>query len=69
MLFCNEAKKSIKTAREHASWPYIVSIIVLSAEYIVEHPHMSNSVRHSLIDTVFNGNQKLKAKFLKSAQA
>lgn len=67
-LFCNEAKKSIKAAREHAAWPYIVSIMVLSAEYIVEHPHMSNSTRHSLIDTVFNGNQKVKAKFLKSAQ-
>lgn len=67
--FCNEAKKSIKTAREHAAWPSIVSIMVLSAGYIVEHPHMSKSARHSLIDTVFNGDQKAKAKFLKSAQA
>lgn len=36
---------------------------------IVEHPHMSKSARQSLTDTVFNGNQKAKAKFLKSAQA
>lgn len=67
--FCNVAKKSIKTAREHAAWPYIVAITVLSAGYIVEHPHMSKSARQSLVDTVFNGNQKAKAKFLKSAQA
>ena len=67
--FCNEAKKSIKTAREHAAWPFIVSIMVFSAGYIVEHPHMSKSARHSLIDTVFNGDQKAKANFLKSAQA
>ena len=67
--FCDEAKKSIKTAREHAVWPFIVSIMVLSAGYIVEHPHMSKSARQSLVDTVFNGNQKAKAKFLKSAQA
>ena len=67
--FCNVAKKSIKTAREHAAWPFIVAITVLSAGYIVEHPHMSKSARQSLVDTVFNGNQKAKAKFLKSAQA
>lgn len=67
--FCNVAKKSIKTAREHAAWPYIVAITVLSAGYIVEHPHMSKPARQSLVDTVFNGNQKAKAKFLKSAQA
>ena len=67
--FCNEAKKSIKTAREHAAWPFAVSIMVLSAGYIVEHPHMSKPARHSLIDTVFNGDQKVKANFLKSAQA
>lgn len=67
--FCNVAKNSIKTAREHAAWPFIVAITVLSAGYIVEHPHMSKSARQSLVDTVFNGNQKAKAKFLKSAQA
>lgn len=67
--FCSVAKKSIKTAREHAAWPFIVAITVLSAGYIVEHPHMSKSARQSLVDTVFNGNQKAKAKFLKSAQA
>lgn len=67
--FCSVAKKSIKTAREHAAWPFIVAITVLSAGYIVEHPHMSKSSRQSLVDTVFNGNQKAKAKFLKSAQA
>lgn len=67
--FCNVAKKSIKTAREHAAWPFIVAIMVLSAEYIVEHPHMSKSVRHSLIDTVFNGDQKVKARLLKTTQA
>lgn len=67
--FCNEAKKSIKTARGHYAWPFIVSIMVLSAGYIVEHPHMSKPARHSLIDTVFNGDQKVKANFLKSAQA
>lgn len=67
--FCNVAKKSIKTAREHAAWPFIVAITVLSAGFIVEHPHMSKSARQSLVDTVFNGNQKAKAKFLKSAQA
>ena len=67
--FCNEAKKSTKTAREHSAWPFIVAITVLSAEYIVEHPHMSKSARQSLVDTVFNGNQKARAKFLKSAQA
>ena len=67
--FCKEAKKSIKTAREHAAWPIAVSIMVLSAGYIVEHPHMSKPARHSLIDTVFNGDQKVKANFLKSAQA
>ena len=67
--FCNVAKKSIKTAREHAAWPFIVAITVLSAGYIVEHPHMSKSARQSLVDTVFNGNQKAKAKFLRSAQA
>lgn len=67
--FCGVAKKSIKTAREHAAWPFIVAITVLSAGYIVEHPHMSKSARQSLVDTVFNGNQKVKAKFLKSAQA
>lgn len=67
--FCNVAKKSIKTAREHAAWPFIVAITVLSAGYIIEHPHMSKSARQSLVDTVFNGNQKAKAKFLKSAQA
>lgn len=67
--FCNEAKKSIKAAREHVAWPAIVSIMVLSAGYIFEHPHMSKPARHSLIDTVFNGDQKAKAKFLKSAQA
>lgn len=67
--FCNVAKKSIKTAREHAVWPFIVAITVLSAGYIVEHPHMSKSARQSIVDTVFNGNQKAKAKFLKSAQA
>lgn len=67
--FCNVAKKSIKTARVHAAWPFIVAITVLSAGYIVEHPHMSKSARQSLVDTVFNGNQKAKAKFLKSAQA
>lgn len=67
--FCNVAKKSIKTAREHVAWPYIVAIMVLSAGYIVEHPHMSKSARHSLIDNVFNGDQKVKANFLKSAQA
>lgn len=67
--FCNVAKKSIKTAREHAAWPFVVAITVLSAGYIVEHPHMSKSARQSLVDTVFNGNQKAKAKFLKSAQA
>lgn len=67
--FCNVAKKSIKTAREHAAWPFIVAITVLSAGYIVEHPHMSKPARQSLVDTVFNGNQKAKAKFLKSAQA
>lgn len=67
--FCGVAKKSIKTAREHAAWPFIVAITVLSAGYIVEHPHMSKSARQSLVDTVFNGNQKAKAKFLKSAQA
>lgn len=67
--FCNVAKKSIKTTREHVAWPFIVSIMVLSAGYIVEHPHMSKSARQSLIDTVFNGDQKAKAKFLKSAQA
>lgn len=67
--FCNVAKKSIKTARDHAAWPFIVAITVLSAGYIVEHPHMSKSARQSLVDTVFNGNQKAKAKFLKSAQA
>lgn len=37
--------------------------------YIVEHPHMSKSARQSLVDTVFKGNQKAKATFLKSAQA
>lgn len=67
--FCNVAKKSIKTAREHAAWPFIMAITVLSAGYIVEHPHMSKSARQSLVDTVFNGNQKAKAKFLKSAKA
>ena len=67
--FCGVAKKSIKTAREHAAWPFIVAITVLSAGYIVEHPHMSKSARQSLVDTVFNGNQKVKAKFLKSARA
>lgn len=67
--FCNVAKKSIKTAREHAAWPFIMAITVLSAGYIVEHPHMSKSARQSLVDTVFNGNQKAKAKFLKSVQA
>ena len=67
--FCIEAKKSIKTARGHSAWPFIVSIMVLSAGYIVEHPHMSKPARHSLIDTVFNGDQKVKANFLKSAQA
>lgn len=67
--FCNVAKKSIKTAREHTAWPFIVAITVLSAGYIVEHPHMSKSARQSLVDTVFNGNQKAKANFLKSAQA
>lgn len=67
--FCNVAKNSIKTAREHAAWPFIVAITVLSAGYIVEHPHMSKSARQSLVDTVFNGNQKAKAKFLKPAQA
>ena len=67
--FCSVAKKSIKTAREHAAWPFIVAITVLSAGYIVEHPHMSKSARQSLVDSVFNGNQKAKAKFLKSAQA
>ena len=67
--FCNVAKKSIKSAREHAAWPFIVAITVLSAGYIVEHPHMSKSARQSLVDTLFNGNQKAKAKFLKSAQA
>lgn len=67
--FCNEAKKSIKTARGHYAWPFIVSIMVLSAGYIVEHPHMNKPARHSLIDTVFNGDQKVKANFLKSAQA
>lgn len=67
--FCNEAKKSIKTARGHYAWPFIVSIMVLSAGYIVAHPHMSKPARHSLIDTVFNGDQKAKANFLKSAQA
>ena len=30
---------------------------------------MSKSARQSLVDTVFNGNQKAKAKFLKSAKA
>lgn len=67
--FCNVAKKSIKTAREHAAWPYIVAIMVLSAGYIVEHPHMSKSARHSLIDNVFNGDQKVKARLLKTTQA
>lgn len=67
--FCGVAKKSIKTAREHAAWPFIAAITVLSAGYIVEHPHMSKSARQSLVDTVFNGNQKVKAKFLKSARA
>lgn len=67
--FCNVAKKSIKTAREHAAWPFIMAITVLSAGYIVEHPHMGKFARQSLVDTVFNGNQKAKAKFLKSAQA
>lgn len=67
--FCGVAKKSIKTAREHAAWPFIVAITVLSAGYIVEHSHMSKSARQSLVDTVFNGNQKVKAKFLKSARA
>ena len=67
--FCNVAKKSIKTAREHAAWPLIVAITVLSAGYIVEHPHMSKSARHSLIDNVFNGDQKVKARLLKTTQA
>ena len=67
--FCNEAKKSIKAAREHVAWPSIASIMVLSAGYIFEHPHMSESARHSLFDTVFSGDQKAKAQFLKSAQA
>lgn len=32
--FCNVAKNSIKTAREHAAWPFIVAITVLSAGYM-----------------------------------
>ncbi len=66
--FCNEARRSIKSAREHSAWPYIISISLLSAEYIIEHPHMSVSARQSLVDTVFNSDQKVKTTFLKSAR-
>lgn len=65
--FCNEAKSSIKNARAHSNLPLIISISLLSARYIIERPHMSKSARQSLIDTVFNGSQKARAAFLKSA--
>lgn len=67
--FCRLAKKSIKEARSHTAWPYIVSISLLTAEYIIYHPHMRRSARDSLIETVFNGNRKAKVGFLKLAQA
>lgn len=66
--FCKLAKKSINAARGSTSWPSILLISLLSAEYIIEHPYMSRSLRDSLIETVFNGNRKAKAELLKSAQ-